>query len=377
MNWSIAWHQALTKPMFQGLFKSTRETAGFRIPVRVDGTALRLRLLHRNGNGPVNIYGLCAIYGGKLYPLTVGGERSFSIALDETAHTDPVELTLKPDTELELRIFCDKNASDFNNIEEGAVIYRGNATDRIDCKPKPPAWFVKLFNTNPGIPYIDMVEIQTETKQKNIVAFGDSITAMNRWVKPLAERLYQAYGPEYALLNSGISGNCLTYHPPGKIREAFGDKGTDRFERDVLEIPNLHAVIMAFGINDIDYMTEETASEVNEEKLRSETERLTKLFQSKGIRVIGQTLGPRKGFGKGESAFSDEQEAIRKRYNEWVRSCGIFDYVVDIEPYVLEPGTTDTYKTGLHQGDFLHPSIEGGRVIADVYDLKQLVGEQI
>ena len=65
-----------------------------------------------------------------------------------------------------------------------------------------------------AIPGMDQIEVFTGQPSKIIVAFGDSITAMNRWVKPLQRRLFDAYGGDYALMNAGISGNCLLYDVP-------------------------------------------------------------------------------------------------------------------------------------------------------------------
>lgn len=72
---------------------------------------------------------------------------------------------------------------------------------------------------------------------------------MNRWVKPLRARLYQKYGGKYALMNAGISGNCLLYQRPGILGRSFGEKGVDRFDRDMLSFENLSTVILALGVN--------------------------------------------------------------------------------------------------------------------------------
>ena len=91
----------------------------------------------------------------------------------------------------------------------------------------------------------------TGQPSKIIVAFGDSITALNRWVKPLQRRLFDAYGGDYALMNAGISGNCLLYDVPGLMGASYGEKGVSRFERDVLRFSGLCGVILALGVNDV------------------------------------------------------------------------------------------------------------------------------
>ena len=371
MEWNIMWHQALTGSLLNGLFLQKEQTAGFKVPITQNGTRVRLRLSNFYGKKPCQIGGICAIYENILHPITVHGQNSFEIPINTSLYTDELDLPVKNKSELELRIFYKNKFKTANNIEEGTVLYNGNATQSIAADPLPRKEFETTYGMFKMIPAIECVEILSEEQQKTIVAFGDSITAMNRWVKPLAERVNAAYGSAFTVVNSGISGNCLTYEVSGFFSESYGKMGTRRYQRDVLEIPHVHTVIMAFGINDISYMTAKNSNAVNEKLLIEETTRLVEIFHSKGIRVVCQTLGLRKG----SRGFTDDMESIRTRYNEWVRTCGLFDYIVDVEPRLLEPGTTDTYKSDLHQGDFLHPNKKGGQVMADCYDLEKLTGK--
>lgn len=373
MDWNIMWHQAITRPLLKVLLSKKEQTAGFHLPVTHNGTKLRLHLVNQNGKSAYKVGGLCAIYDDKLYPLTVRGQSAFEIPTGTSLYTDELALSLRENADLELRIYYKNKFDDVNSIEEEAVVYNGDATRSIEAQPLPRQDWEVTYGMYKAIPAIDRVEILTEETQKTIVAFGDSITAMSRWVKPLAKRLRGAYGSAYTLVNSGIGGNCLTYHPKHIFAPSFGMMGTRRYQRDVLDIPHVHAVILAFGINDIRFMTPKSEKSVNEKLLIGETARMAELFRSKGIRVVCQTLGPRMVTEK----FTDEMEQIRKRYNEWVRTCGLFDYVVDVEPKLLEPATTDTIKNDLHMGDHLHPNAQGGQVMADCYDLEKLTGEAI
>ena len=54
------------------------------------------------------------------------------------------------------------------------------------------------------------------------------------------------------------AGNCLLYEPEGMFSSVFGQKDTDRFERDVLELANTDTVIFALGVNDVSYLNEKT-----------------------------------------------------------------------------------------------------------------------
>ena len=101
------------------------------------------------------------------------------------------------------------------------------------------------------------------------MAFGDSITALNRWVKPLQRRLFDAYGGDYALMNAGISGNCLLYDIPGLMGASYGEKGVSRFERDVLRFSGLCGVILALGVNDVAYYSQKTGAVISLEQYAS------------------------------------------------------------------------------------------------------------
>ena len=221
---------------------------------------------------------------------------------------------------------------------------------------------------------LDRVEVQSEEPSKVTVAFGDSITAMNRWVKPLNKRLLDAYEGRYTLLNAGIGGNCLTYTVPGFMGSSYGEKGIARFERDVLSFDNLHAVIFALGVNDVAYYTKKTASIISFETYKDATTSIVTQLRNRGVRVIAQTLTPRTGYM--DKGYTSEMEALRIRINEWIRSCNLFDDVFDADELLRDENNPACIKNALHQGDYLHPNAAGGEQMAQAYDLTALTGEE-
>lgn len=370
MIWNILWHQAMTHAVFKGILVKKEQTVEFQVPVNQDASAMRLHLVNRFSRkaAPVEV---AIEYAGQFYSLQKNGTTKMLIPAGDEIYTDELAILLKTGTDLKVRIYYGAKYLDCNAIEEDAQMYKGNTLYLTDPQPIPFSEFELNMAVFRNVPYVDRVEIGCEQSSKNIVAFGDSITTMSRWTKPLAERLYKSYGGEYTLLNSGISGNCLTYETSGIFKSVFGEMGIRRYEQDVLALGNVSTVIMSFGINDISYMKPKKQKVVNIERLINETKRMCELFHTKNIRVVIQTLGPRKGYQK----FTPEMEQMRQKYNAWVRSDGIFDYVVDPEPQLLQEGTTDTYKDGLHQGDYLHPSKQGGMIIANAFELTKLVGK--
>ena len=210
-----------------------------------------------------------------------------------------------------------------------------------------------------------------------IVAFGDSITAMSQWTRPLAERLAAAYPGEYALLNAGISGNCLLYERSDFFAPVFGDMGINRFARDVLETPDLDTVIFALGVNDVSYLNEKTAGQISLETFSRAVASMTDALHQRGVRVVAQTITPRLGVSIKMGRYRPEMEALRLQLNAWIRSAGIFDYLFDAEAVVRDERPDGFYfAEGLHQGDHLHPNAEGGRLLAEACDLEKLTGKE-
>ena len=200
---------------------------------------------------------------------------------------------------------------------------------------------------------------------------------MSKWTKPLAKRLEEAYGDQYVLLNSGIAGNCLLYKVPGPMESVFGEMGTKRFAQDVLEVPNLYAVIIGLGVNDISYYNDETKGDINLEAFQTEITKIVDELHQRNVRVIMQTITPRNKVARTMGKYFPEMEEQRFLWNDWIRSAGIFDYVFDAEEVVRDQDENGYFfKEGLHMGDHLHPNEEGGRLLADAYDLNKLTGNQ-
>ena len=72
-----------------------------------------------------------------------------------------------------------------------AAAYPGNHTmDKVLPEIQKESYKIQ-FNLYDAVVSLDRIEVQSEESSKVIIAFGDTITAMNRWVKPLRERLFK------------------------------------------------------------------------------------------------------------------------------------------------------------------------------------------
>lgn len=257
---------------------------------------------------------------------------------------------------------------------EEAVAYPGDHTADEALPEVKKESYKQQYNLYDAVVSLDRVEVESEECSKLIVAFGDSITAMNRWVKPLQKRLFARFGGGYTLLNAGIGGNCLLYQVPGFMGSSYGEKGVARFERDVLSFDDLHTVILALGVNDVAYYTKKTEQIISFDAYTAAILELTKALKERGVRVVMQTLTPREGFVK--KGYTPEMEALRVKINDWIRDCGRFDYVFDADRLLRDEKDPSRVDERYHQGDHLHPNTLGGERMAEAYDLAALTGEE-
>lgn len=377
-HWTRIWHQAITGAIFNGKGYGWNKTVMFTVASPIAGDTLRIRFSNRNGAKPYEIGAMNMIVNGNVYPITRAGQHQFQIPTGGECYSDVCPIAVNAGSELEFRLYYTGPILDSNSIEEEAKVLSGNHTAVSTTRDKfrKPFLAARLGSYNP-IPAIEAIEVATEAPVKAVVAFGDSITALSRWTKPLAARLENRFHGEYILLNSGISGNCLLFETSGVTASMFGKMGSVRFERDVLTVPDLSVVILGLGVNDVSYLNKKTADQINLENYQKEITSIVQALKKRGVRVVMQTVTPRLGVARSMGKYTREMEVLRLALNDWIRNAGIFDYLFDAEAVVREERPDGFYfKEGLHQGDHLHPNIEGGKLLAEAFDLEMLTGEQ-
>ena len=369
------WKQAITQSPFSGKLFGRHKTAAFRVTVPAAGAALRLRFSNRYGKSPYVFGSVVVSLGGKDHTVTMDGKARFSVPTGGSCAGDPLTLPVNPGDEAEVRLYYETYVIDGNVIEENASLLPGDRTHTPCCAGgvKGAALLQKAGVYN-AIPSLESMELLTDAPLKTIVAFGDSITAMSQWTKPLAKRLQTETDGQYVLLNAGISGNCLLYERPDFLAPMFGDMGVKRFDRDVLDTPNLHTVIFALGVNDVAYYTEKTKEQLSLDAFRSAVTKIVDTLHARGVKVVIQAITPRIGCSLVMGKYTKEMEVQRLRFNDWIRTAGIFDGVFDAEAVVrAETPQGIIFRDDLHRGDRLHPNKRGGQMLADAYELSMLI----
>ncbi|MEJ2856814.1 MULTISPECIES: SGNH/GDSL hydrolase family protein [unclassified Saccharothrix] len=340
------------------------------------GPALRIRLSNTYGTRPLKVTGAtiartdvgAAVKPGSVRHLTFRGNRSATVPVGAQTSSDVALFPVAPLSKLTVTLYlADPTGPATGHVFATATSYRAAGDHRADVAGEPftettQSWF-----------YLSAVEaVDTSPRPDTVVTFGDSITdgagatvdADNRYPDELAERLRGRKN----VVNAGIGGNRVLNDSP-----CFGEKATTRFARDALSQPDVRTVIVLEGINDIGFPSFEhpcttPATQITAEELIGGYRELIRQAHAKGVRVLGATLLPYKGAGY----FTPEGEAIRDAVNEWIRTSGEYDGVIDLDRALADPADPDKLLAAYDSGDALHPNDAGYRAMAEAVDLSLL-----
>ena len=225
--------------------------------------------------------------------------------------------------------------------------------------------------------FLNAVDMVAPKGLAAIVAFGDSITdgtastlnGDDRWPDVLARRL----GGRWVVLNAGIGGNQVVGPSEYSPQKPFpgGPSALQRLDRDVLTLSGVKAVIWLEGINDFS-KNGNAEADVVVDGMREGVARMR--ATDSGVRVIGATVTSALGSTSGAHGF-ELQDEKRKKLNDFIRSGGVFDGVVDFDRVTIDPQTggmkaefvPDNTVGG--PGDKLHPNRMGYQAMGMVIDL--------
>ncbi len=339
--------------------------------VSVGGSTLRIHVSNTFGDRPLNVGSAhialagegSAIESGSDHMLTFNGQPSAMIPVGGAVVSDPVELTVADQQHVAVSLFLPEatglptwHATGLHHtyIADGDHTADAELADAQDNG----GWF-----------YVTGLDVMTDNPNENtIVAFGDSITdgavstpdTDHDWPSLLGVRLENA-GMPMGIANEGISGNRV-------LKDGAGVNALDRYERDVLEVPGAKYVIILEGINDIGQGFREGATEdnlVTADELIAGYQELIDRGHTAGLTVIGATLTPYEGAGY----YSEAGEAVREQLNEWIRTSGAYDGVVDFDAAIRDPENPKRIRPD-YTRDNLHGNNDGYQAMADAVDLK-------
>lgn len=211
-----------------------------------------------------------------------------------------------------------------------------------------------------------------------IAVLGDSITdghgattnGNDRWTDVLAKRLQSSPATRnIGVLNQGIGGNHL-------LSDGLGPNVLARFDRDVLAQTAVRWVIVLEGVNDLGGLTRlsdppHADHEAFVRRVLASYEQIIARAHAAHLQVIGATILPYTDSGYYHPPAG--AEADRQAVNQWIRSAGHFDAVIDFDKAIADPAHPDHLNPAYDSGDHLHPSAAGYRVMGELIPLSLFV----
>lgn len=373
--WVAAWTAAPDSagPSFER--RSIRQI----VRTSIGGSHVRIRLSNLFGTGPVRIgpvhvashaRGSTAV-PGTTRPVTFNGAPTVTVAAGAVATSDPVAFPVSALQSLAVSLYLPSRVA--ASTVHGTAIQTAFFTQ--GDRTAEAAW--ADVETDTSRFFLTDVEVEADGPARAVVIIGDSITdgvgstrdANRRWSDALAERLQADPAlASIAVLNAGISGNRILNDG---VEPFIGPSSLSRFDRDALDKPGVRWVILLQGSNDISAseMLTTPRDRVTAAQIIAGMQTLIARAHARGIRIWGATMLPRAGV-QAPFVTTAAGTAARAVVNDWIRSSGAFDAVIDFERVMRDPERPDRLFPAFDSGDHLHPNDAGYRAMAAAVDLR-------
>ena len=356
------------------------ETVREIVHTTAGGREVRLRLSNAYGTAPLRLDAVslalretgASIRPGSSAPVTFQGERAVTIAPGAFVLSDPLtfEVPAQSDLAVSLYVAGPASASTAHDFQRDAVYFvPGDATEAAAITPTARAGHrpgVAVAGSGGGL-RLGRGGRGGRVRRLDHRRRRAPAETHGAWPDVLYARLHEAGVTRFSVVNAGIGGDRLLH--PGTLA-FFGDAGLARFDRDVLAQPNVRAVIIYLGINDIGHVGAGVGPEqyVSAEDLGHGLAQLAERAHEQGVKVYVATLAPFKpctipGY------YSETKEAERQALNAWIRQAKVIDGVADFDRALEDPAAPGQMRPLYDFGDHLHPSAAGHRALAEAVPL--------
>lgn len=339
------------------------------VQTSISGKEVRVKFSNEFSKGPVTINAAeiaraatagssSDIIAGTEVSLTFNGKKSVTIQPGGLVTSDPVKFRMGDRENVAITMHLGQASSTSVTGHPGSrtdsYLIEGQGSD-FSKAVKTAHWYI-----------INAIEIKAEKKARAVVVLGNSITdgrgsttnEQNRWTDNLSRRLLaNKKTRRVAVLNMGLGGNCI-------LNGGLGPTGKSRYPRDLFKQEGVKYIILFEGVNDLggrgDAITKaKQIIDVYKQIIDEAHERDIKVFGAPVMQF------------KGNNYYSENHEAGRQQLNQWIRSSGYFDGVIDFDAAMGNPDDPAQLNPKyLFENDYLHPNAEGYVRMGDCIDLK-------
>ncbi|MGZ3690365.1 MAG: SGNH/GDSL hydrolase family protein [Pseudobdellovibrio sp.] len=359
-SWVSSWSSSMqpsTAPL-----ELNNQSLSQTVHVSAGGKRWRVRLSNIFGESQVFI-GVAHLTTATDSVLKFQGKTSFTIPSHGELVSDPVDVNVPAGTQLTVSLYFPQQTSlkSFHSVSlQKSYILTGDFSKSSDLSSSKFAtsWYL-LADVEVAAPEI-----------KTIVTLGDSITdgvgstmeANHRWPDFLASRLREVKAP-FSIANQGIGFNRILDDQANANQPSIS--ALKRFSHDVLEQAGVSYIILLEGINDIGLTAPDVDPVDYSKRLIVGYTQLIQQAHERHLKIFGATLTPTGGSGYGK--FSRPQ--MRSTINDWIRTSGKFDAVIDFDAALRDPKDPEKMQSQYDSGDHLHPNDAGYEAMARAIDL--------
>ena len=363
------------------------QTIRMVVHTSIPGRRVRVQLSNAYGAAPVSLGPVHIALRGSESAIVSGSDRTLTFNGKPTVSIPPGAFMLSDAADLDVPKLGDVLVSVYVPSDSGPASLHANGLH--------PTYISKTGDATGEASIADpilaqsyyflaSVDVEAPAAAAAIVTLGDSITDGTRstpntdsaWPSALARRvLANSATSNIAVLNQGIAANRV-------LRDGIGVSALARLDRDVLSVPGVKWMTIMEGINDIgaglgaNFVFSPRAEMpanmvVTPEELIGAYKQVIERAHEHGIKVFGSTLTP----FEGAAYYTEHGNETRMSVNQWIRTSGAFDGVLDFDAVIRNPESANKFRAEFDSSDHLHPNDAGYKAMAEAFDLAWLTGK--
>lgn len=325
--------------------------------------------------GAQNATGSSGIRPNTLQTVSFSGNESIIVPPGALAVSDPLPFPIKTGQVISISMYLESGqASNYITSHPGSrldIFYSfgdytaaPNMTDPSTTSAQH--WF-----------YLSAVEAWSPPAASAFVVVGDSITdgrgsyvnTNTQWPNLLFNRLQSARVRDASLkslsvVNQAAGGNRV-------LADGLGPNVLARLDRDVLAQSGVGYAMIFEGVNDIGVAATDPANQTQiGDRLIQAYKQIVSRVHTANIPMFGATITPFGCYNTTLQPYADPvREQTRLRVNDWIRSSGWFDAVVDFDAIVRDPSNHTQLAPYFDSGDCLHLNPAGYQELAAKFPL--------
>lgn len=370
-------------------------TTRTEITVTASGSKIRLRFSNLFGKQPVLIDEVTIarmsmrepgqIIEGTSCRITFNnGAHSLKILPGETVFSDEIAFHVSILEKLSVSMYFDRKTPIGTSGLYSAVTYTSKSSlsqvSRAALKKPTP---IRLSSGSMAcniIPFLTGLDVLSDSLEAScVVMFGDS-TFCNDAYLHLEERILSAGCRTVSVVNKAISGNKLLNDGCGIIGSFYGASALERFQRDVLDLSGVTAVIVKIGVNDITHpyilSMKGKVPIASVDELVDGYIKMANAAHARGIKIYLSKIAPWNGYErevlgrKGDLKWSRDLYKVCCDLNEWIASNDVCDGYIDTDLLSEPEDKTALFKP--FTTDCMHFSPLGAIAFADLIPMSFL-----